>query len=151
MEHSMHIIAQPYYLDTWEEDSHKDETCPPAESPWAYGLGGDLTHWNYPVSRWHFVARRREIVESNETLGQRLANANDYFKRKATEVVSDESALRLLAALYEAVVVDISEFDLCEDGLSLAKLTAASFCEIGATVVYITESGQRFIDSIKDA
>ena len=88
---------------------------------------------------------------STEELRQRLDNANDYFKRKATEVVSDEAALRLLATLYEAVVVDISEFDPCQDGLSLAKLTAANFCEIGSKVIYITESGQRFIDSIRDA
>ena len=66
-------------------------------------------------------------------------------------MVSDDAALRLLATLYEAVVVDISEFDSCKDGLSLAKLTGANFCEIGANVIYITESGQRFIDSIKDA
>ena len=91
------------------------------------------------------------LNDSTEELRQRLANANDYFRRKATEVVSDDAALRLLATLYEAVVVDISEFDSCKDGLSLAKLTAANFCEIGANVIYITESGQRFIDSIKDA
>ena len=91
------------------------------------------------------------LNDSTEELRQRLANANDYFKRKATEVVSDDAALRLLATLYKSVVVDISEFDSCKDGLSLAKLTAANLCEVGANVIYITESGQRFIDSIKDA
>ena len=32
----------------------------------------------------------------------------------------------------------------------MAKLTAANFCEVGANVIYITESGQRFIASIQN-
>ena len=111
-------------------------------------LFGEATRESSPLSS---PSLSEYLNDSTEELRQRLANANDYFRRKATEVVSDDAALRLLATLYEAVVVDISEFDSCKDGLSLAKLTAANFCEIGANVIYITESGQRFIDSIKDA
>ena len=117
----------------------------PSEAAWGINTPADYEPaWNAPV-------RNVYSTDSIEIIRQRLANANDYFKRKATEVVSDDSALRLLATLYEAVVVDISEFDSCKDGLSLAKLTAANFCEVGANVIYITESGQRFIDSIKGA
>ena len=46
--------------------------------------------------------------------------------------------------------VDISDFDACDGGLPLAKLTAANFCEVGAKVIHITEAGQRFIDSLRD-
>ena len=100
---------------------------------------------------WYVSAVRREnAVSRTETVSQRLAEANGYFRRKASEVVNDESAIRLLAAMYQDVVLDISTFDTCREGLSLAKLAAANFCEIGDKVIYITEAGQRFIRSIKD-
>ena len=60
----------------------------------------------------------------------------------------DEDAVRLLARLYQTVIVDIADFDACKDGVSLAKLTAANFCEIGAKSIYITEAGQNFIDAL---
>lgn len=97
----------------------------------------------------HTTVRRGGTNNPTESLRQRLANANDYFHRKASEVLNDEAALRLLAAMYKDVVMDISEFDPCENGIPLAKLTAANFCEIGKNVIYITEGGQRFIDSIE--
>ena len=92
---------------------------------------------------------RGGTANSTENLRQRLANANDYLQRKASEVFNDEAALRLLATMYQDIVVDISEFNACEKGIPLAKLTAANFCEVGANVIYITEAGQRFIDSIE--
>jgi ABC-type branched-subunit amino acid transport system ATPase component len=76
---------------------------------------------------------------------------NNYFALKADEVLIDEPSLGLLAKLHEAVVVEISEFDACENGIALARLTAANFCEVGANVIYITEAGQRFVDSIMDS
>lgn len=90
-----------------------------------------------------------ESTTTSEDLRQRLANANDYFHRKATEVFNDESALDLLVTMHQDIVVDISTFDLCENGLPLAKLTAANFCEVGARVIYITEAGQQFIESLR--
>ena len=89
------------------------------------------------------------LDDSPEVLRGRLADANAYFRRKASEVFGDQSALRVLVSLYEDVIVDIPDFDMREDGLSLAKLTAAGFVEVGANVIYITESGQRFIESIE--
>ena len=92
---------------------------------------------------------QRHSADSTENLRHRLANANDYFHRKASEVFSDEAALELLITMDRDIVVDISDFNVCENGFSLAKLTAANFCEVGATVIYITEAGQRFIESLR--
>ena len=83
-----------------------------------------------------------------ETLRQRLDNANNHFRKKAAEVFGDDDAVHLLARLYQAVAVNIADFDACKDGIVLAKLTAANFCEIGAKSIYITEAGQNFIDAI---
>lgn len=88
---------------------------------------------------------------STEDLRQRVEDANAYFRWKAAEVFEDESAVRLLARLYEAITVEFSEFDSGKDGISLAKLTAAAFCEFSSTGIYVTESGQRFIESINNA
>ncbi len=99
-------------------------------------------------SRQH---KEQLAVDPEEELRHRLDNANDYFRRKASEVLNDEDALRLLAQLYEAGTLDLTEIDTCKDGIPLAKLTAANFCQIGARIAYITDSGLQFIDSIKDA
>ena len=88
---------------------------------------------------------------SVENLRQRVENANAYFRWKAAEVFEDESAVRLLAKIYESITVDFSEFDSQKDGISLAKLTAAAFCEFSSTGIYITESGRRFVESINNA
>ena len=82
------------------------------------------------------------------TLHQRLDNANRHFRRKAAEVLNDEAAVLLLAQLYEQSTITLSGFDSCKHGVSLAKLTAANFCEVGANLIYITEAGQKFTESI---
>ena len=96
------------------------------------------------------VYSRRKLPEDKSTtqLQQRLDNANRHFKRKAAEVFSDPDAIRLLAKLYKSVNLEIDEFDTYRQGIALAKLTAANFCEIGAKVIYITEAGQKFIEAI---
>ena len=81
-------------------------------------------------------------------LRRRLNNANRHFRRKAAAVFNDDAALTLLATLYESVVVETEDFDFCEHGQALAKLTAANFAEVGANGIFITEPGQRFIDNI---
>lgn len=111
----------------------------------ALGAEGKVA-FNYPPP-----SLDRYIFSSEQDLQHRLDNANDYFRRKASEVLNDEAALKLLAALYQLGVIEISEIDWCESGIPVAKLTAANFCQIGAKVVYVTESGQRFIESIRDA
>ena len=86
--------------------------------------------------------------KSATQLQQRLDNANRHFKRKAAEVFSDADAIRLLAKLYKSINLDIDDFDSCQQGIALSKLTAANFCEIGAKVIYITEAGQKFIEAL---
>ena len=109
-----------------------------------------LWHHVDPFFEWFNVERSGRIdSRPTEHMRQRLANANDYFRRKASEVFNDKAALDLLEVMHRDVVVDISDLDICEHGLSLAKLTAANFCEIGAKVVYITEAGQRFMNSLR--
>ena len=88
---------------------------------------------------------------SAEDLRQRLEDANAYFRWKAAAVLGDEDAVRLLATLYQIFTIKISELDMSKNGIALAKLTAANFCEVGANVIYITDAGQRFIKSIHDA
>ena len=53
--------------------------------------------------------------------------------------------------MYSNVVVETDDFDFCQHGRALAKLTAANFCEVGANSIYITEPGQRFIDNINES
>ena len=81
-------------------------------------------------------------------LQARLDEVNRHFRRKAASVLNDDAALRLLAVLYSKTVVRTSDFDFCKDGRSLAKLTAAHFCEVGANGVYITDRGQRLVRSL---
>ena len=96
-------------------------------------------------------ARNKKPKDPIEDLRHRVANADDYFSRKASEVLDDDLALRLLAVLYEATIVDTSEVDTSGHGIALAKLTAANFCEIGADVIYITKSGQQFVEAIENS
>ena len=89
-----------------------------------------------------------KAVESDESLRRRLSNANNHFRRKAAEVLGHEDAVLLLANLYQQSNVKLEDLDVCQRGVALAKLAAANFCEIGANVIYITEAGQGFIESI---
>lgn len=94
-----------------------------------------LGNWNYRS-------------QSQADLKRRLDNANRHFRRKAAAVFNDDDALTLLATLYESVVITTEDFNFCQDGRALAKLAAANFAEVGANGIFITESGQRFIDNI---
>ena len=81
-------------------------------------------------------------------LQRRLDNANAYFRRKAAEVLTDDSAVRLMAVLYQDGLVELADFNKRQLGLPLAKIAAAGFCEIGANAICITQSGQNFIGSL---
>lgn len=89
--------------------------------------------------------------EEIRDLYQRLENANSHFRRKAAAVLGDDDAIWLLSTLYQTSSIEIVEVDTLKYGIALAKLTAANFCEVGANVIYITEAGQNFIESIRDA
>ena len=126
---------------------------------WAMGTARGTIHEATQVSilqgldAVHYVTATEGVVQEGSSSGtddlrRRLDRANRHFRRKAAAVLNDEAALRLLATMYTRVVVETDDFDFCEHGRALAKLTAANFCEISANSIYITKPGQRFIDNI---
>ena len=94
------------------------------------------------------VCCHADTTDETEELRQRLNMANNHFRWKAAEVLGDEDAVRLLIELYQRSTIKIAEFDTGQRGLALARLTAANFCEVGAKIIYITEAGQGFIESL---
>ena len=110
-------------------------------------LGRQLKSDN-PSFMWFGPSEPKHIVDVDRGLSDRLGNANTHFRRKASEVVNDNTALGLLSVLYNGIVVDLSHIDAGTEGVSLAKLAAANFCEIGAKIIYITDAGIQFMDSL---
>lgn len=128
--------------------SIREVSSHPEQKDWEQTVTNE--NWGRALNDWYLLGIRvAESPRTSDALRQRLANANDYFRRKASEVYTDQEALDLLSALYQQVVVDISKFDACSQGISLSKLTAANFCEVGAKTVFITEAGQRFVDTLR--
>ncbi len=121
---------------------------------WDFGL-----HPYESVESWTLPPSERDSLQPNSDRNApslieaqtRLERVNRHFRRKAGAVFNDDDAVRLLARLYADSVMEIAEFNFCEDGQSLAKLTAANFCEIGANGVYITDRGKQFIDTLNAA
>ena len=153
--------TQESVLDAWFEDRHEqaahsttkwtDVPYSPGDPPYIL-----VTPPHGLESTWHIdwlfvkdqVRHRAGGVDSAEKLRNRLDNANNHFRRKAADVLGDEDAVLLLANLYEQSSINLTDFDTCQHGITLARLTAANFCEIGANVIYITEAGQNFIESL---
>ena len=86
-----------------------------------------------------------------EEMHLKLEKVSSHFRHKAGAVLSDDSALRLLAELYEGGAIEKEDLGLCQLCGPLAKLTAANFCEVGVNIIYITPAGRRFIDKIENA
>ena len=162
--------TRPHEIDVWSEDIHEYmdyshisgsnwDIARPGHMRYGTEYGQESSSHREDAGRyfadsllsWATLTRRRNTTGQAESLRQRLANADDYFRRKASEVLDDDLALRLLAVLYEATIVHTTEVDTCQHGIALAKLTAANFCEIGVDVIYITKSGQQFIDAIENS
>ena len=104
-----------------------------------------------PQSRPTVPAAPKPVPQSADSaadLQRRLDNANAYFRRKAAEVLTDDSAVRLMAVLYQDGLVELADFNSGELGIPLAKIAAAGFCEIGVTAIYVTQSGERFVGSL---
>ena len=121
----------------------------PQQLDWEQAIG--IEGWGRALQSWYLTdVHVSDSSRSTEGLHVRIANANDYFRRKATEVYNDQGALDLLKSMDQNVVVDISNFDIGELGLPLSKLTAANFCEVGATVIFITDAGRNFIGSLRN-
>ena len=121
---------------------------------WDFGLNPyeSAEHWTLPLSTRDLgrPSAGRNTPSSVDAQA-RLDRVNRHFRRKAGAVFNDDDAVRLLARLYADSVIEIAGFNFCEDGRSLAKLTAANFCEIGANGVYITDRGRQFIDTLNAA
>ena len=144
-------------------DNHRPDIVAPRrfELDMAMSLAGDLglhygetdVPWALSVLDWDISDRSgpRMDVESMSDAQIRLDRANRHFRRKVGAVFNDDDAVRLLAQMYSEMVVETSDFNFCEHGRSLAKLTAANFCEVGANGIYITGRGQRFIESLNTA
>ena len=111
------------------------------------GLGFEEYTRQQLATRVRHNPRRVESTSTSE-LRARLDNVNRHFKQKAAEVMFDENSVMLLADLYETVTVKIDEFDICRNGVALAKLTAANFVEIGVQTIHITLIGRGFIESL---
>ena len=97
-----------------------------------------------------FLFAFAEDTDRVTELEQRLANANAHFRRKAWEVVADDLAMSMLADLHADLVVDIAALNLTDQSLALAKLAAAGFVEIGASVVSITDAGHTSFQSVEE-
>ena len=96
---------------------------------------------------WHQPGSTSSEQASDQVpdTGKRLDRANRHFRLKASAVFNDPDALDLLTRMNTQILVETSDFDFCNDGRSLAKLTAANFCDVGANGIFITDRGRRFI------
>ena len=149
------VFLPPEARPNWHGDEAQLST-----SPWellspSYGSPGHLTaslrHWLRSLQQdtaWGVVGisgKRKRLLDDP---GTRLNNVNNHFRRKAADVLGDEHATMLLARLYQETRIKLVDFDVCQNDIPLARLAAANFCAIGANVIYITEAGQAFIESI---
>ena len=96
---------------------------------------------------WHQLGSTSSEQASDQVsdTGRRLDRANRHFRLKAGAVFNDPDALDLLTRMNSQILVETSDFDFCNDGRSLAKLTAANFCDVGTNGIFITDRGRRFI------
>ena len=122
------------------DEHHRDPWTPERGAP----------HNRIPLLAPQSQPAGQEPPPSDRTadLQRRLDNANAHFRRKAAEVLTDDSAVRLMAVLYQDGLIELSDFNTSELGIPLAKIAAAAFCEIGTSAIWITQSGQRFIWSL---
>ncbi len=149
------VSQPPEATIIWFGDARQQPAWPLDSSSPSYGppshLKASLRHWLHSLQQdtaWGVVGFSDKPKRLLDDLGTRLNNANNHFRRKAAEVLGDENATLLLARLYQETSIRLAEFNPCQSGIPLARLTAANFCAIGANVIYITEAGQAFIESI---
>lgn len=83
-------------------------------------------------------------------LARRAARARTYFTRKATAVLWDDDAMNLLVSLMKKGPANQEDFGISQQGLAFAKLAAAGFVDIGATVVHITHYGSQFLRALEE-
>ena len=116
-------------------------------------IGIDIQHVSSLEEEYEAGTRpgqRLKLVdpEHEDQLQVRLENANQHFRRLAAEVLDDQEALRLLARFHQEGSIESTL--LLDQAIPLAMLTAANFCQVGANLIYITDPGIRFVNSLKD-
>ena len=116
--------------------------------PWASELPAPQNRTPLLAPQSRKPSKPKPPSDSTSHLQRRLDNANAYFRRKAAEVLTDDSAVRLMAVLYQDGLVELAGFSSGELGIPLAKIAAAGFCEISVTAIYVTQSGERFVGSL---
>ena len=128
------------------------------ESPacvWADDLGRGMTKMLLPENviytwpyRGHFVSPPFADIWSYSS---RIEAVNKYFRIKAGQVFGNTRALEILAELRSKKVIPRDEwgqFDINENAVVLAMLSAAGFCEVNDYSVSITDEGKQFLDDI---
>lgn len=98
-------------------------------SPAPHSTTGDLC----PPHNSNRQCRQRQSADLPGSQRQRIDRADAHFRRKAAEVLADDTALRLLAVLYQDGLIELAKFNASEPGIPPAKLTAAGFCESAPT------------------
>jgi len=81
----------------------------------------------------------------------RIEAVNQYFRAKAGQVFENAKALEILSELRSKQVIPRDEwgqFDINQNAVALAMLSAAGFCEVDDYSISITNEGKQFIDGI---
>ena len=78
----------------------------------------------------------------------RLADLNDGYRSRLSAAMDDSAAMELLHDISERISIDFEDFDFAANGLALSKLTSAELCGVGEAVVYITDAGNRVLESL---
>ena len=136
---------RPVVQETWTLDHETDFSL--ADVFEASRVGWYTDHIVLLPRIWHQPGSTSSEQASDQVsdTGKRLDRANRHFRLKASAVFNDPDALDLLTRMNSQILVETSDFDFCNDGRSLAKLTAANFCDVGANGIFITDRGRRFI------
>jgi len=81
----------------------------------------------------------------------RIEAVNRYFRVKSGQVFENAKALEILSELRSKRVIprdDWGQFDINQNAVALAMLSAAGFCEVDDYSISMTDEGKQFIDDI---
>lgn len=81
----------------------------------------------------------------------RIEAVNEYFRIKAGKVFGNTKALEILSELRSKQVIPRDEwgqFDINQNAVALAMLSAAGLCQVDDYSISITNEGKQFIDDI---
>ena len=136
---------RPSFLEAWMLDHETDFSFADVSEAYRAGWYADRTVLLQQIGHQLGSTSSEQASDQVSDTGRRLDRANRHFRLKAGAVFNDPDALDLLTRMNSQILVETSDFDFCNDGRSLAKLTAANFCDVGANGIFITDRGRRFI------